>query len=274
MGFPHRHWSPIQRRYPASVQVANTNFMTFWAGGLRQHTFRNFHCSFLFEGKAHLRVDRREYNLSAPCAFIIYPQETIDIFINDSANGWKQLYFDFEARYVAELERIRLVHRSQRNWLLSNPANLLVLSDELRALSHHFPLEQVVDRVDRLCEQVLIESQTVLHDTMKDDFISRVLQKMRREPRQPFNLADTLCLAGMSEATFRRRWDAEVGVSPRRYLERLRMQTACRLLIETSLPVNEIARKVGFDDEFYFSRRFRAIWNLSPRAYRKQHKMA
>ncbi|HWL51941.1 MAG TPA: AraC family transcriptional regulator [Chthoniobacteraceae bacterium] len=274
MGFPHRHWSPIQRRYPASVQVANTHFMTFWADGLRQHTFRNFHCSFLFEGNADLRVDRREYHLSAPCAFIIYPRETVDICITDTANGWKQLYFDFDARYVAELERIRLVHRSRRTWLLNNPGNLWVLSEELATLSHQFPLEQAVDRVDRLCEQVIIESQTAPHDVVEDDLIERVLQKMRREPRQPFNLMETVRLARMSEATFRRRWDAKVGVSPRRYLERLRIQTACRLLIETDLPVNEIARKVGFDDEFYFSRRFSAMWNLSPRAYRKQHKMA
>lgn len=272
MNFPFRHWLPFRRRFPATVQVANTNFMKAWYSGLRQYTFRNFHCSFLFYGNAHLRVDGQNYRLAAPCAFIIYPRETVDLAVVAPKNGWHQLYYDCEARYVPDMERMRLIHRARRFWPLADPASLWALAEELCALSQSFPLEQVVDRVDRLCERLLIESQTPPHASPGDDLVARVLQKMRREPQQPFNLAETARLSNMSEATFRRRWKAEVGMSPRHQLEKIRMQTACRLLVETDLPVKEVANKVGFEDEFYFSRRFCALISLAPSVYRSQHK--
>lgn len=272
MQFPFRHWSPIQRRYPYPVQVANTNFMQFWHSPLQQHTFRNFHCSFLFKGSARLRVNGREYRPSAPCAFIIYPREIVDFSAKSPENGWYQLYYDFEALFVPAMERMRLINKARRVWPLANPGGIWALAEELCSLSHTFPLEQVVDRVDRLCERILIESQTPVNESREDEVIARTLQKMRNAPQQPFNLTETIRLINMSEATFRRRWETHVGMSPRRYLEQLRVQTACRLLIETGLPMNEIASKVGFRDEFYFSRRFRAMKGLSPRAYRKQHK--
>lgn len=262
----------MQRRFPNSVQVANTNFMKSWLSGLQQHTFQNFHCSFLFKGTLNLKVDGQQYLSPAPCAFIIYPRETVDLTVESPEQGWHQLYYDVEARYVPEMERMQLISKSRRVWPLADPGSLWALAEELCSLSQTFPLEQAVDRVDRLCERMLIESQTPLTETRQDDVIGRLLQKMQRDPQLPFNLAETIRLTAMSEATFRRRWEAEVGMSPRRYLEQLRVQTACRLLIETNLPVHEVANKVGFEDEFYFSRRFRAMKKLSPRAYRNRHK--
>jgi AraC-like DNA-binding protein len=41
--------------------------------------------------------------------------------------------------------------------------------------------------------------------------------------------------------------------------------------VETGLPINEISRTVGFEDELYFSRCFRRAMSLSPRAYRQAH---
>lgn len=273
MNFPHRHWSPITRRHPASLQVANTNFLKNWPAHLVR-TFRNFHCSFLFRGDGVLEVNARTYSLVAPCAFVIYPHDEVVYRAVGVEKTFDQLYYDFEPRYVGELERLRLVSRSRRIWTLGDPANLWALAEELCSLSNSFPLEQVVDRVDRLCERMLIESQLPPEaETSEERIIARILSKMRREPQQPFNLAETIRYAHMSEATFRRRWGAQVGMSPRRYLEQLRIQTACRLLIETGLPVREIARKVGFEDEFYFSRRFHSVKSCSPRAYRARHKV-
>jgi hypothetical protein len=48
-------------------------------------------------------------------------------------------------------------------------------------------------------------------------------------------------------------------------------QQVCRLLIETSASISEIAKACGFDDEFYFSRCFRRQFGSPPRTYRKEH---
>ena len=55
-----------------------------------------------------------------------------------------------------------------------------------------------------------------------------------------------------------------------RYITDLRIETAKRLLRESSLSVSDIAETVGFSDDNYFSRVFKASVGLSPAVYRKQ----
>lgn len=63
----------------------------------------------------------------------------------------------------------------------------------------------------------------------------------------------------------------ETGVSPIRYVIQRRCEEACRLLLETSLSVKEIAMQVGYDDPVYFSQIFKKVTGSSPNIYRKQH---
>lgn len=54
------------------------------------------------------------------------------------------------------------------------------------------------------------------------------------------------------------------------YLTNARIQKAKFYLSHTNLKQIEIAAKVGFNDEFYFSKVFKKAENMSPGAYRKQ----
>ena len=60
-----------------------------------------------------------------------------------------------------------------------------------------------------------------------------------------------------------------VGESPLSYLIRKRLDSACELLNFTSLPVGEIAHRVGLDNAYYFSRIFHKRIGLSPSQYRQ-----
>jgi transcriptional regulator GlxA family with amidase domain len=52
------------------------------------------------------------------------------------------------------------------------------------------------------------------------------------------------------------------------YYLRLKMETARYLLYATVEPVKSIAARLGFWDEFHFSRTFRRLSGVSPREYR------
>ncbi len=60
-----------------------------------------------------------------------------------------------------------------------------------------------------------------------------------------------------------------VGMPPMRYLARWRAQRAAGLLVSTDQSVAAIGTAVGWPDPSQFSRRFRAEFGVSPRAYRQ-----
>ncbi|MER7247692.1 AraC family transcriptional regulator [Kribbella sp. NPDC000426] len=75
--------------------------------------------------------------------------------------------------------------------------------------------------------------------------------------------------AGLSYDTFRRRFAKQVGQTPAAFRSERRLQAAATLLRLTDLTHREIARTLGFADEFHLSRRFRAQFGVSPRDYRR-----
>jgi AraC-like DNA-binding protein len=61
----------------------------------------------------------------------------------------------------------------------------------------------------------------------------------------------------------------QTGMAFVEWLTARRMEQAQHLLAHTMERVSKIANSVGFDDEAYFTRRFRQRFNVSPSEYRK-----
>jgi len=61
-----------------------------------------------------------------------------------------------------------------------------------------------------------------------------------------------------------------LGMSPMQYLEEVRMQTACRLLLESEETIESIAEATGYHDRYYFSRVFKRRFQLGPATFRRR----
>lgn len=110
------------------------------------------------------------------------------------------------------------------------------------------------------------------HRIPAQKMIREILVEMRKSPDRPLDIAETARLCGISESTFRRYWSQVIPEPPRRYLETLRIQEACRELADSERSIKEIAHSLGFEDELYFSRRFHRRRGISPREYRERHR--
>lgn len=69
--------------------------------------------------------------------------------------------------------------------------------------------------------------------------------------------------------TFRRRFAERFGRSPLAFRNERRLEVAATWLRLTTMTHREIARRLGYTDEFHFSRRFRARFGISPSGYRR-----
>ena len=77
---------------------------------------------------------------------------------------------------------------------------------------------------------------------------------------------------GASPFQFHRRFSSAVGETPRRHVERVRLERAAYLLAVTDDRILDIALAVGFDSHEAFTRAFRRWDERSPRAYRQAAK--
>lgn len=100
------------------------------------------------------------------------------------------------------------------------------------------------------------------------DWILRARAVLESDLTQELAIDEAAARFSMSTPAFRRKFARLAGESPARYRSTRRIDRACELMQTTALRDKEIADKLGFCDEFYFSRRFREITGKSPREFR------
>lgn len=112
-----------------------------------------------------------------------------------------------------------------------------------------------------------------------NSFISAQVQPTRFESMldwltehldQPVDAARLAAKACMSERSFRRHFEAEMGVPLRRYLTQTRITKALTLLESTRLPVTAIARQCGFSSAEAMRYAFTAELDVTPSVYRER----
>ena len=74
----------------------------------------------------------------------------------------------------------------------------------------------------------------------------------------------------VSKSTLAKHFRRELGMSVGEYINAAVLDEARRLLLGTRLSVKEISDSLAFSDQFYFSKKFKCRYGLSPREYRKK----
>ncbi len=131
--------------------------------------------------------------------------------------------------------------------------NTMVLSMFLRLVVELSRLYNKTDKTE--------ESKTI-------DGIAKAASYMENHYNEDIQMEELLSLSYYSRRHFIRLFSDTYGVSPHKYLSRLRIRHAAALLSETSLPMSEIALRCGFNDPNYFGRIFKKYIGISPNNYR------
>ncbi len=100
--------------------------------------------------------------------------------------------------------------------------------------------------------------------------ISKVMRHLIAHFREEVRLEDVLALTDLSRPTFARQFKKHAGRTMSEFLNRLRLQAACRELLESDRGVLEIALDCGFTQVSFFNRLFRRLQKCSPTEYRNR----
>lgn len=134
--------------------------------------------------------------------------------------------------------------------------------------------EKIVQALSDVMDQMFVA--WVMRNTNDDDwknnrlisaFIYDLIQNISNSS---FDIAKAIAANGYCTDHFRRLFKKETGTTPTKYLIRLRIDTARKLLEQEYIfgtMIKEIARLSGFADPLYFSKLFKDKVGLSPSDY-------
>jgi transcriptional regulator GlxA family with amidase domain len=110
-----------------------------------------------------------------------------------------------------------------------------------------------------------LAAQVAHRDTLRE-----VQQWLADHPEADLSVAAMADRAGMSERNFARCFKDEIGVTPGRYVEGVRLEVARRLLEETDESVTRVASASGFGTTETMRRVFLRTLRIGPTEYRRR----
>jgi AraC-like DNA-binding protein len=105
---------------------------------------------------------------------------------------------------------------------------------------------------------------------VSDAQVRLAVAAMHEDCAHPWTLEELAVRAGLSRTVLAERFRVAMGDTPLAYLRTVRLQKAMRLLSETSRTLEQVAREVGYQDAFSFSKVFKRTLGLAPREFRQR----
>ncbi|KAB2329955.1 helix-turn-helix domain-containing protein [Cytobacillus depressus] len=152
------------------------------------------------------------------------------------------------------------------------------LQSESLEADYHEVFQQIIHKpvIYQIVQELLAFTGRLLHQ-VKDQLLQEgprsLVEKVRELIESNYwdagwNLAACAEALRINKSTLSRRFAKESGVSFRDLLHQVRVQEAKRLLQETDLSLEEVARLTGYTHQTYFNAKFKQLESCTPSAYR------
>lgn len=136
--------------------------------------------------------------------------------------------------------------------------------------------------INAICEQALTDRVRGPHDRQRLPLRARlgvqnarilaIIEMMEANLSEPLTLIEIANHAGLSRRQVERLFRQHMGRSPARYYLEIRLDRARHLLLQSSLPVVEIAVACGFVSASHFSKCYRELYGRSPQQERLERR--
>jgi AraC-like DNA-binding protein len=177
--------------------------------------------------------------------------------------SWRFWFFEYEAAElpfplgqplpVADTARDEAEARECLEWLReATPTSSAYSSALFTAMVHRWLMAFTVGRQAR---------------DPREPRVREAVAEMRRSLGRPLSIPALAARVGMSERAFRNAFQAVMDWSPKRYLDRLRLEKAAELLRQNRASIGEVADVLGYSSPFHFSRAFRELFGVPPSTY-------
>ena len=232
--------------------------------GVRDHYLIHY----VLSGKGIFRTDDNTYSLQKGNGFLIFPEE-LTYYEADAGDPWEYIWVGFSG--IKALELLQLCGLDENNpvflcpeiepFMLSMITSDSLVNPELHILAKLYEMLSCLSQAS--------DYTPVGKADVKKQYVSDAINFISSNYMKNISIGMITKEIGLNRSYFYSIFKNQTGVSPRQFLIDCRIEAACRLLRQTSYKISDVARSVGYEDEFMFSRMFTSKKGLSPLKYRK-----
>jgi len=227
------------------------------------------------EGNGVYRLGEAEWPIESGMCTLLPPGCELELVGGSSdLRGYAVTFDVFAWGNDSPLDSVDKGWPYHRPVVLPNASRLLDPIDRLLALQSGESEATTMRRSILIQELVCVlleeyEASAKLSASGDDERVQLTVRYMDEHYRDNVTVDLLARMAGMERSKYSAFFQAEMGQKPLEYLNFLRIDTARKLLENMDQPLREIAKLVGFNDEYYFSKRFAKIVGVPPGMYAK-----
>lgn len=272
---PDLHTGQVLRNVTSSAlgRVTLAGFIRQSRGVAPWRVFGSYAVVLLLEGGGRYRdANRLDQRVGAGDVIVVYP-DLGHCYGPEPGDVWSEFYIVFDGpvfdlwRKKGILDPRAPIHHVEpvEYWLrrFTESVSSDAATDAEQGNVH-------ICRVQQLLADMLASERKRALGKSERTWLDRARALLDGGPKESLALEKIAEELGTSYETFRKRFAKLTGASPASYRMRRTIDRACELMQQENLTNKEIATRLGFSDEFHFSRRFKQVTGLAPREFRSQ----
>lgn len=228
------------------------------------HSYYEF--TYVDAGKLYTVVDDKEYILHSSQCMVYYPNQKHRQYTNASS-GCSCLTILFEmdidtpdslknkiifASQPLRIEMKRFINEIQLNTWLHQEMALILLQRIL---------------IQALWEQRSSKKES--RELVTDDELEPILLYIENHMDKDISVEELCRIFSVSRSSLQSMFRNDLNLTPKQYIADVNMKRAKLLLQEHRYTISEIAYQLGYHSLYYFSRKFKAYFGISPSEYTK-----
>ncbi len=237
------------------------------------HFHDYFVIGFIEGGNRHLWCKGKEYDLSYGDLFLLNPKDNHCCApINGEILDYRAVNInkDVMEKAVQDITGYKFTPYFNQN-VVPECDITSSIKDLYQTILEHSPKLEKEEAFYFLLQQILLDYTSPFQETevvQTNCWIKMLCDYMEEHFDQNITLDELALKANISKYYLLRSFTKQVGVSPYRYLQSIRIEKAKKLLEHGDSPI-DAASKAGFADQSHFTNYFKEFIGLTPKQYQK-----
>ncbi len=224
---------------------------------------------YTLHGEGYLSIHNMVYHIKPGEAFLIEKPGPYRYWLADGSPIWEFIFICFTLESEPYWDKI--ISKSGHIVHISSKSNVINLWKKIYIATLKNKLNSFYQG-SIYAYQFLLELTAYLEEKSgksgQKTCVQKSLQFIHKHYNSPLTIDELANICDISASYLSYLFHLQIGKTIKNYIRDYRINQACALLRHSKLSIQEIAKKVGYDDPNYFSRVFKQQKHISPCNYR------